>query len=67
MEKRAIIEHVQPPPHPPSPTSCLPVCDGLQLHGCVLDHGDGASDVDQALVVGTYPGVGAPVLDVAGQ
>lgn len=32
-------------------TSCLPVCDGLELQGRVLDHGDGASDVDQALMV----------------
>ncbi len=48
-------------------TSRLPVCDGLELHGRVLDHRIGASDVDQALVIGAYPGVGAAVLDVAGQ
>lgn len=48
-------------------TSCLPVWDGLEFHGCVLDHRIGAPDVDQALVIGAYPGVGPSVLDVASQ
>lgn len=48
-------------------TSRLPVRDGLELHGRVLDHRIGAADVDQPLVVGADPGMGPPVLDVAGQ
>lgn len=47
MEKHAIIEFFAFFPY----TSCLPVCDGLELHGRVLDHGDGAPDVDQTLMI----------------
>lgn len=40
---------------------------GLEFHGRVLHHQISATDVDQALVIGPYPGLRAAILGVAGQ
>lgn len=70
MDTAAVVNDNRRGSVEPSPcfrTSAQPVCYGLEFHGRVLDHGVGAADVDQTLVVGADPGVGTTVLDVAGQ